>query len=112
MREYFEPQSGLLTEAPGRDLPITVTKETWTRNDNPESLRKLFRFKSSISMLSFIEDVVQMQDEVGHYGKLLVEKNAVLAHVSTTALERVTDLDVEWAAQVDQIYDDVKSTEL
>ena len=109
MREYFEPRPSVLLESPGRDLPITPKKETWTRSTNPESLRKMFKFESAPSLLSFFEDVIQMQEETGHYGKLLVEKNAVLAHVSTTVLQRVTELDIEWAAKVDQIYDDAIS---
>jgi len=109
MREYFEPRPGLLKEAPGRDLPISPKKETWTRKDSPESIRKLFRFSSTEALLNFLEDVIQMQEEVGHHGKLLVEKEMILAQVSTESLQRVTELDIEWAAKVDEIYEDITS---
>jgi pterin-4a-carbinolamine dehydratase len=50
-----------------------------------------------------------MQEEVGHHGKLLVEKEMILAQVSTESLQRVTELDIEWAAKVDEIYEDITS---
>ncbi len=106
MREYFKPTQQLLTEAPGRQLPISPTKETWTRQESPESIRRLFEFSSTEALINFLEDVIQMQDETGHHGKLLVDKNAVLAQVSTVSLQRVTELDIEWAAKVDEIYND------
>tara|TARA_Y100000034_G_C6693403_1_gene305418 strand:- start:173 stop:535 length:363 start_codon:yes stop_codon:yes gene_type:complete len=109
MTEYFKPTSRVLKESPGRDLPIEPTKETWTRKEDPESIRKLFKFSSTESLINFLEDVIQMQEEVGHHGKLLVEKGMVLAQVSTESLQRITDLDVEWAAKVDEIYEDVTS---
>ena len=111
MREYFEPNRPVLCESPGRTLPVTPKKETWTRQDNPESIRRLFNFKSIGSLINFLEDVIQMQDEMGHHGKLLVDKNAVLAQISTVSLQRVTELDIEWAAQVDNIYNDAISTD-
>jgi pterin-4a-carbinolamine dehydratase len=106
MREYFDPRQPVLCEAPGRDLPIKPKKETWTRNEHPESIRRQFNFQTTKSLIDFLEDVIQMQEEMGHYGKLLVEKNVVLAQVSTVSLQRVTELDIEWAAQVDDIYND------
>jgi pterin-4a-carbinolamine dehydratase len=109
MKEYFNRDQTLLHEAPGRQLPITPKKETWTRNENPESIRRLFRFQSTRSLITFLEDVIQMQEEVGHHGKLLIENGAVLAQVSTVSLQRVTELDIEWAAKVDDIYNDAVS---
>lgn len=107
MTEYFDPTRGyILKEAPGPQLPVVPKKETWTRTENPETIRKLFRFKTSVQQVNFLEDVIQMQDAMEHHGKMLVEKNAVLVQVSTEILQRVTDLDVEWAAKVDEIYED------
>jgi len=109
MKEYFDPTTRLLTEAPGRMLPISPKKETWTRKENPESIRRLFSFSSTQALINFLEDVIQMQDEMGHHGKLLVEKDTILVQVSTESLQRVTELDIEWAAKVDEIYEDVTS---
>tara|TARA_R110000803_G_scaffold203290_2_gene268771 strand:+ start:527 stop:883 length:357 start_codon:yes stop_codon:yes gene_type:complete len=107
MQEYFKPTGRRLFEAPGRNVPITVKKEVWTKTENPESIRRLFEFKTTQALIDFLEDVLQMQEELGHHGKLLVEKKKVLAHASTEVLQQVTELDIEWAAKVDEIYDDI-----
>jgi pterin-4a-carbinolamine dehydratase len=44
-----------------------------------------------------------------HHGKLLVDGSKVLIRINTKVMERVTDLDVEWAQKVDEIYADVTS---
>ena len=45
-----------------------------------------------------------------HHGKMLVDGLEVLVQITTDVVSRVTDLDVEWAAKVDAIYEDIKST--
>ena len=107
MQEYFKANGQRLFEAPGRDVPISVTKEVWTRTEDPESIRRLFEFETTNALIDFLEDVLQMQEELGHHGKFLIEKKRVLAHATTDVLQQVTELDIEWAAKVDEIYEDI-----
>jgi len=113
MKNYFEsdvPYKSILFEAPGTNLPIEPKKETWERSEDPESLRRIFELSSTQKLIYFLEDVIQLQEEMGHHGKLLVEGNKVLAQIFTHNLNQVTELDIEWAAKVDEIYEDVEST--
>jgi len=114
MSEYFSPANRcvrVIREAPGPDVPIIPKKEKWEHLEDPEALRRAFEFSSPQNLIHFFEDVIQMQEAMGHHGKLLVDQDRVTAQVSTHALDRVTELDVEWAAKVDEIYEDIEQTE-
>jgi pterin-4a-carbinolamine dehydratase len=108
MQDYFEDRR-LLSEAPGRDLPISPKEDKWERIADPESIRRTFAFTSHKNVADFLADVLQMQDEMGHQGKMLVDGNRVKCQVTTDSLQRITELDVEWAAAVDEIYKNVES---
>lgn len=110
MKDYFDegiPQRKVMVESPGRDVPLRAKKQTWSVNQNPDSLQKTFEFSSSRKLLFFLEDVIQMQEAVGHHGILTINENKVSVRIFTKTLNRVTDLDVEWSKKVDRIYKDV-----
>ena len=112
MKNYFDDGTShrrLVLEAPGRDLPIAPKKETWERIEDPESLQRVFELSSAQHLIYFLEDIIQLQEELKHHGRLLVDGNRVLVQISTHTLNQVTELDIEWAAKVDEIYDDVES---
>lgn len=91
-------------------VPIIVPSEKkWELLEDPEALQRLFRFEDSTQLLYFIEDVIQLQEQMSHHGRILIDRLQVLVQISTKVLERVTDLDVEYAKKVDAIYDDIKA---
>lgn len=113
MKEYFEEKKvvsrKILSEAPGRSVPIGVKKQTWSKTTDPETLQRTFSFSSPEKMIYFLEDVIQMQNAMGHHGIITINENKVSVRIFTKTLERVTDLDVEWANNVGKIFDDVNS---
>ena len=90
-------------------LSLCPTKKKWDHLENPEALQRLFEFNDATSVLYFLEDVIQLQEVMAHHGRILVDGNSVLIQISTKLLDRVTDLDVEWARKVDEIYDDIRA---
>jgi len=116
MKDYFadssqvRPSAGLIFERQDSQVPISPTEKTWDHLENPDALQRLFSFDEAKELIFFLEDIIQMQEEMRHHGKMLVDGLEVLVQVSTNVVSRVTDLDVEWAARVDQIYEDIKST--
>ena len=111
MENYFlEERQNKIQESLPKDVPISPKKQKWEMTKNPEALRRTFELSSAQQLIYFLEDLIQMQESMGHHGKMLIDRNAVTVQVSTHSLERVTDLDVEWAAKVDEIYEDVEST--
>jgi pterin-4a-carbinolamine dehydratase len=77
----------------------------------PEVLQRLFKFEKVPHLIYFLEDVVQLQEQMSHHGKLLIDGMQVLVQINTKVMNRVTDLDVEWTKKVDEIYKDVRSAQ-
>ena len=111
MEGYFEkdkPRNNLLREALPAPVPIVVPSEkSWEMLEKPEALQRLFKFSDQQPLLYFLEDIIQLQNQIGHHARILIDHNQVLIQVSTKVLDRVTDLDVEYAKKVDLIYDDI-----
>ena len=109
MQSYFkEGNRSRLVEAPGRQLPISPDKSDWIRTEDPEMLQRVYLFTRAKNLIYFLEDVIQFQEEMHHHGKILVDHMQVMVQISTKKIERITDLDVEWARKVDEIYEDVQ----
>ena len=100
----------ILQEIKNKNAPIVAQKQKWTHIDKLDALQRLFVFENAKELIFFLEDVIQMQEEMRHHGKILVDGLEVLLQVTTNVVNRVTDLDVEYAAKVDVIYEDIKST--
>lgn len=112
MKSYFNegtPPKRVMSEALGKEVPIGVKKQKWNKTEDPETLQRTFTFSNTKKLLFFLEDVIQHQDEVGHHGILTINENKVVVRIFTKTLNRVTDLDVEWANKVGKIFDDINS---
>jgi|TARA_R110000824_G_scaffold262213_7_gene450989 pterin-4a-carbinolamine dehydratase len=93
-------------------VPIKVPNEkSWDLLEEPEVLQRLFRFEKAPNMVYFLEDVIQLQEQMSHHGKLLIDGLQILVQISTKDMNRVTDLDVEWTKKVDEIYKDVRTNQ-
>ena len=94
------------------NVPIEVPNEkSWDLLSEPEVLQRLFKFEKVPHLIYFLEDVVQLQEQMSHHGKLLIDGMQVLVQINTKVMNRVTDLDVEWTKKVDEIYKDVRSAQ-
>ena len=113
MNGYFKEDARpkkMLVETLQPSVPIVVPSEKkWEMLERPEVLQRLFRFSQPQDMLFFVEDVIQLQEQMNHHGRILIDHLQVLIQISTKVLDRVTDLDVEYANKVDEIYADVRA---
>jgi pterin-4a-carbinolamine dehydratase len=90
-------------------LPISVEKNTqWEVLKNPERLSKSFDFKNSKIVMQFLQEVVEYESEISHNGSILINSNNVKIEIYTHTLESITELDLEYAKEVNNIYKDVK----
>jgi len=115
MESYFREQkqlkkvdpisrAGILKENLPGSVPIVVPSEkTWELLEDPEALQRLFKFDNAVSLIYFLEDVIQLQQEMSHHGRILIDNLQVLIQINTKVMDRVTDLDVEWTRKVDEI---------
>lgn len=112
MREYFGDSpalprnKNLINEQVSKSLPIEPKRSDWKITEDGKSLIRSYSFKEFRSFVNFINDLLQMQNEMKHHGQILILEKEVRVKVSTESLQRITELDTEYAAQLDMIYKD------
>ena len=90
-------------------LPVQVeSKSKWKVLEDPQRLSRAFSFKKSSQVIQFLEEIFEYQNEVSHQGSALIEDKKVTVEVYTHTVEEVTELDIEYAKEVNKIYRDVK----
>ena len=89
------------------NVPIQPRRFDWERMTDPERLGKTFEFKAHAEYRSFLSEVLQYESQTGHYGKIVCEFPKVHIEVYTHDVNGVTELDLEYTAEVDDIRRDV-----
>jgi pterin-4a-carbinolamine dehydratase len=106
MRNYFVQDRGhkVLNEGLGPDLPIQAKKVEWKQTQDSSALIRTYEFKNDKFLREFVNELLSMQEYLEHHAQILIEKNVVKVRVGTHTLNRVTELDTEYAAKADQVY--------
>lgn len=89
------------------NTPIKPATGKWEVVKDPTRLHKTFEFDGHTAYKEFIFEVLSYENDIGHYGKLIADYPRVTIEVNTRNLELVTEVDQEYSAMVDNIYDDV-----
>ena len=95
---------GLIRES---SLPLKPVANVWEVVDDPERLIRKFTFKSLDQRTLFIEHLAEIEQKTQHFAKIIIEGYDVTIEVWTHDVNRVTELDKEYASSCDDIYDDV-----
>lgn len=103
MSEYFHDPKPLLESV---NVPISASKSEWNVLDGPERMKRTFKLKKTEALFFFIEEILQFQERLGHHAKITIEANEVTIEVFTHGMQRVTDLDQEYAKEADLIFAD------
>lgn len=107
MSEYFDGQTnkkGLLSEASG---PVVPQVCRWIVHESPERFYREFEFSNYQQVSAFISEILKYQIQANHMGVQKIEGNKVSVEVYTHDINRITELDQEYARQIDLIYRDV-----
>lgn len=88
-------------------LPIKPREDKWTRLKEPERLARLFEFKEPQYVKEFVLELLELQENMHHHAVITVDELAVRVEVWTKTIDAVTELDIEFAKQADQIALDV-----
>ena len=88
-------------------LPLIPKKNEWQVVDGPERLTRSFSFKSLQQRALFVEYLFEMEEQTNHSAKITIEGLDVTVEIWTHDLNRVTELDKEYASSCDKMYDDV-----
>jgi 4a-hydroxytetrahydrobiopterin dehydratase len=100
-------QHDFLTDT--RSLPVTP-KETssWQVLRDPERLHRTFSFSDRASLRYFLNEVLEMEEDLQHHGDITVSGLSVTIEIFTHQINRVTELDKEYANEVDAIRRDAQ----
>lgn len=108
----FNPLRGILPESfttvSHDSLPVQVEKTMWRVEQEPERLARLFEFPALDLRNWFVSELLEHEGQTQHYGTLTVDGLSVLVEVHTHDLEKVTELDKEYAEFCDAVYNDVE----
>ena len=102
--DYEEPETIVVQDM--KQFPIQSPQGLdWKNLENPNRLSKMFRFGTEEKLNAFVLDVLEHQSETGHHGRITIQNPQVKIEVWTHTLNDVTEVDVEWAKSVNDIYD-------
>lgn len=108
MKEYFQESRAVISESLPVAVPIEPKKSSWQLINQKKFLLRKFDFQSEEQLRWFVNEILQMQSENKHHAYILIDEKSVSIKVGTRSLEAVTELDVEFAANADSIYEDSK----
>jgi pterin-4a-carbinolamine dehydratase len=89
-----------------KDVPIESPRRLgWKQLENPNRLSKMFKFIVEEKFNAFIVDILEHQAETGHHGRLTIQWPQIKIEVWTHELNDVTEVDLEWAKEVNDIFE-------
>jgi pterin-4a-carbinolamine dehydratase len=90
-------------------LPAQVEKKpSWDTLENPPRLKRAFELEDSKRVMQFLNEILQYENEISHNASILIKGHEVVIEVYTHSVEDITELDVEYAKEVSNIYRDIK----
>ena len=105
MHEYFsgDSQAGF-----SRHLQGSEPTSDWEVVESPERLMKDYKFSSRSNALEFLRQLLLFEDSINHHAKISIDFDEVRIEVYTHDIQKVTELDTEYAQVADQIFFDVE----
>lgn len=113
LREYFEsevrPQPFVREfSLDTRSLPVVPRSTSkWQFEKGPERLCRTYEFSDRATMRSFLDQLMDYEDRCNHHGSVQVTGSTIHIEIRTHDLDRVTELDKEYANECDMIHEDM-----
>lgn len=86
------------------EAPI-IPVNKWTTVD--DVLSKTFMFRILEQKNDFVRQLLIHEEEVGHHATIIVTKDDVTIKLSTKDVDKVTELDKEYARWADELFKDI-----
>jgi pterin-4a-carbinolamine dehydratase len=114
LREYFEhqPVVGAMRDfsIDTRSLPVSpATTSKWVVKERPERLCRTFEFSNRESCRHFINELMDYEDRSKHHAEIKCRGNIMTIEIYTQDIDTVTELDKDYAKEVDAIYDEMRA---
>lgn len=112
MSNYFNTgeNAGLIREGLPKEVPIKAKKVVWRPTQDGDALIRTYDFDKPEHLRQFVNQILAMQERVDHHAQILIEHKKVKIRVGTHSLNRITEMDTEYAAEADNIYEETKET--
>ena len=91
-----------------QEAPVKVDKSEWMIHQEPERLVRRYEFDNGRKLRTFLLDVMDYEAEVKHSPEYLISGPSVTISLWTHDLERVTEIDLEFAKVIDEMFDDIE----
>jgi pterin-4a-carbinolamine dehydratase len=88
------------------DVAIIPTNK-WVTSKDPPSIKKKYQFLSQKSRNSFINGLLEYEEESHHNAKISIEEDNVFISLVTKDVEQVTEIDKEYARFADELFRDL-----
>lgn len=110
LSEYIERANrpmdfGALPIEPKEAESPVIAVERWKQIDN--ALVKKFQFRRDGDRDKFVFGLLDYEKQVGHNGLIVIEADKVLLKLHTHDVDRITELDKEYARFADILFKDV-----
>ena len=87
-------------------VPIS-SKDAWNVVSDPNRLHKVYKFNNRENVKDFVTAVLDFEDHMKHHGEIKVSRDSVMIEVYTHTVNDVTESDIEYAKNIDQVYQDI-----
>lgn len=104
MRQRSQASVTMLSES--SNFPVRIRKNTWEHLDEPQRISKTFTFDDLGQQRFFIAEIMRNLDIHSHDIEINIKQNSVLISTRTDLSDEISELDLEIAHIVDEIYDD------
>ena len=89
-----------------KELPIeSPANLDWNLQQNPTRLSKMYKINQEEKYNAFIVDLLEHQAETQHHARITMQFPQVKIEVWTHTLGDITEVDIEWAQAVNEIYE-------
>lgn len=100
-------EEGDLISGDTSNLPISVKRlEGWKILENPKRYSRVLKFGDETKFNAFVMDILELQTETGHHGRITIQYPQVKIDVWTHSLMDITEVDTEWCEKVNDIFGD------
>jgi len=104
--QEFDPLRGLVIQ---RGVPVVPKRTTrWQRVSSPNRLHASYTFKSKNEYYLFLVELFSHERKVNHHAKVICEYPEIIIEVYTHDVNDITELDLEYSRDIEEIYKDVK----
>jgi pterin-4a-carbinolamine dehydratase len=92
-----------------RSLPVIPKKKSsWEKISNPNRMHRTYTFTSKKEYYLFLSAITAHEQDVDHSAKIICSYPDVTIEVYTHDVNDITELDLEYSRDAEEIYRDVK----